>query len=207
MAQFAGPILDAQHVSRFRQVRHDRVVTGHLPMMGIKPAEGALDLQTGRDHHAVHINRPRAHAQRREHARDDRRVDRLQGHDSRHREPLQPPTRGARRRHNLDFAEALEQRIVLEIREVAQASAPHDQQPDHQSHHRSRTEVAPPRRPGTRRADRGIEAVARRYCPNSSSPAYEVSATSANSSGRFPLTRARKSVLLRLTSGGLSLMA
>src|SRR5690606_17153233 len=40
--------------------------------------------------------------------------------------------------------------------------------------------------------------------PNNSSPAYDVSVTSLNSSGRSPLTRARKSVLLRLTSGGLS---
>jgi hypothetical protein len=108
---------------RLGQVRHDRVVTRHLPVMRVEAAKGAFDLQAGRHHDAVHINRPRPHAQGRQHARDHGRVDRLQGRDRRHRESLQPPTRGARRRHHLHFAEPLEQRIVLDEGEVPQPSA------------------------------------------------------------------------------------
>jgi hypothetical protein len=126
--------------------------------MRIEAAEGAFDLQTRRHHHAVHIDCPCAHAQRGEHARDDGRVDRLQGRHRRHREPLQPPTDGARRRHDLHFAEAVKQRIVLHESEMPQPPAPNDQQPNQQADHRDGAEVAPPRRPGTRRADRGIEA-------------------------------------------------
>src|SRR5437870_11542030 len=44
----------------------------------------------------------------------------------------------------------------------------------------------------------------RRYRSNNSSPAYEVSFASVNSSGRFLLTRACNSVFLRLTVDGLS---
>ena len=119
----ARPILHPQHVGGLRQVRHDRVVARHLPVMRIEAAEGAFDLQARRHHHAVDIDRPRAHPQRGEHARDDRRVDRLQVRDRRHREPLQPPTHRARRGHDLHLAEPAEQRIVLDEGEVAQPPA------------------------------------------------------------------------------------
>ena len=152
------PIFHAQHVSSLGQVRHDRVVTRHLPVMRVEPAEGPLDLQPGRDHHAVDIDRPRAHAQRRQHARDHRRVDRLQPCDGRHREPLQPPTHRARRRHHLDLAEALEQRVILDEGEMPQPPAAHEQQPHQHPHHRHRPEVTPGGHPGHGVADRRIEA-------------------------------------------------
>src|SRR6266851_9511651 len=50
-----------------------------------------------------------------------------------------------------------------------------------------------------------LKPVRRRYRANNSSPAYEVSATSSNSSCRSPLTRARKSSFLCLIVEGLSL--
>jgi hypothetical protein len=143
---------------RLGQVRHDRVITRHLPVMRIKAPEGSLDLEARRDHDAVHVNRPRAHTQRGEHARDHGRIDRLQGRDRRHRESLQPPTDGARRRQDLHFAEAAKQRIVLHEGEMPQPPAPDDQQPDHQADHRDGAEVAPARRPGPCGTDRRVEA-------------------------------------------------
>jgi len=68
----------------------------------------------------VAASRRRPLAQRGEHARDHGCVDRLQARDGRHREPLQPATHRARRRHDLDFAEAVKQRIVLDEGEVPQ---------------------------------------------------------------------------------------
>jgi hypothetical protein len=118
-------------------------------------------------------------------------IEEEEARDRRHRESVQPPTHGACRRHDLHLAEPLEQRVVLDEGEMPQASAPNQEQPDHQAHHRHGADVAPALKP-----------VVRKYCPNNSRPAYEVSATSANSSWRSPLTRARKSVWLRLTSGG-----
>ncbi len=126
-------------------------------MMGIEAAEGAFDLQARRHDDPVHIDRPCAHAQRGQHARDHRRVDRLQARDRRHREPLQPATHRARRRHDLHLAEALEQRIVLNIREVAQPPAPYYQQPDQQPHHRHDAEIPPPGQPRTGGPDGRIE--------------------------------------------------
>src|SRR6266851_2264194 len=51
-----------------------------------------------------------------------------------------------------------------------------------------------------------LKPVRRRYRANNSSPAYEVNATSPNSSCRSPLTRARKSSFLCLIVEGLSLL-
>ncbi len=154
----ARAILHAEYVGRLGQVRHDRVVARHLPVMRIEAAEGALDLQARRDHDPVHVDRPRPHAERGEHPGDHRRVDLLQAADRRHRKALQPPAHGARRRHDLHRAEALEQWVILQIREVAQPPAAHDQQADQHPHHRHHAKVAPPGRARTRRADRGIEA-------------------------------------------------
>src|SRR5216684_5297216 len=50
-----------------------------------------------------------------------------------------------------------------------------------------------------------LKPVRRRYRANNSSPAYDVSATSVNSSCRSPLTRARTSGFLCLIVEGLSL--
>src|ERR1700687_3268869 len=50
-----------------------------------------------------------------------------------------------------------------------------------------------------------LKPVRRRYRANNSSPAYEVSATSSNSSCRSPLTRTRKSSFLCLIVDDLSL--
>src|SRR5438105_12499336 len=51
---------------------------------------------------------------------------------------------------------------------------------------------------------KSLKPMRRRYRSNNSSPAYEVSFASVNSSGRFLLTRACNSVFLRLTVDGLS---
>jgi hypothetical protein len=53
----ARPILDAQDMRRFRQVRHNRVVARHLPVMRIGPPARPLDLQAGRDDRAIDIDR------------------------------------------------------------------------------------------------------------------------------------------------------
>jgi hypothetical protein len=166
----ARAILHAEHVGRLGQVRHDRVVARHLPVMRVEAAEGAFDLQARRHDDPVHIDRPRAHAQRGEDARDHRRVDLLQAGDGRHREALQPPTHGAGRRQNLDLAEALEHRIVLEIRQMPQSPTADDQQPGHQPHHRHGAEVAPAGRPGTRRANGRIEARRAQILPEQLEP-------------------------------------
>jgi hypothetical protein len=125
--------------------------------MGIESPEGAFHLQPGRDHHPVHIDRPRLHAQRRQHARDHGRVDGLQQRDGRHRESLQPSTRGPRRGYHLDLTEPSEQRIILQKRQVSQPSAADDQQRDQHAHHGHGAEVAPPARPATRMAHRRVE--------------------------------------------------
>ena len=89
---------------------------------------------------------------------------------------LQPATDGMRRRDYLDFTEALTQRIVLYEGQMAQLP------PQAVPAHAARTVALKP--------------VARRHCPNNSSAAYDVSATSVNINWRSPLTCARKSVLL-----------
>jgi hypothetical protein len=123
----------------------------------------------------VHVRTPSV-----EHARDGRRFDRLRSRDGPHREPLQP-TDSASAPSGL--RKALEQRIVLGIREMAKAWTAHDQQPDQQAHPRDGAVVATPRRPGKRSAGGRIES-SRQYWPNNSSPTYEVSALSVNSSWR-----------------------
>ena len=153
-----GPILHAQDVGGLGQVRQDRVVAGHLAVMRVEPAEGPLDLQPGRDHHAVHIDRPGAQAQRPHHAGDHRRVDLLQPVDRGHGEGLQPATHRARRRQDLHLTEAPDQRIIVEEGEVPQPPAAHHEQPDHQAHHRRRAEVAPAAGAGERLTNHGVEA-------------------------------------------------
>ena len=126
--------------------------------MGIEPAEGPLDLQPGRDDDAIHIDRPGPDPQRRQHARDDHRVDGLQRGDGPHREGLQPAAQCAGRRHQADLAEPTEHGIVLHEAHVAQATAAHHQQRDQQAHHCHRAEVAPRGRASKRGADHRIEA-------------------------------------------------
>lgn len=158
VVDIARPILHAQHVRRFRQVRHDRVITRDLPVMRVESPEGSLDLPACRHHHAVHIDGPRAEAQRRQHARDHRGVDLLQPLDAGHRERLQPAAERAGRRHDVDLAEPPEQGIVLNEGHVPQTPAAHDQQPDQQADHRHGPEVAPRGESGKRGAHDRIEA-------------------------------------------------
>ena len=126
--------------------------------MGIEPPEGPLDLQPGRPHHAVDIDRPGAQAQRPHDAGDHGRVDPLQSVDRGHGEGLQPATHRARRRQDLHLAEALDQRIVVEEGEVPQPPAAHHEQPDHQSHQRGHAEVTPAPGADKRLADHRVEA-------------------------------------------------
>jgi hypothetical protein len=144
----AGPILHPQHVSGFGQVGHDRVVARHFPMVRVEPAERPLDLQPRRDDHAIDIHGHGVQAQPRDDVRNHRGIQRLQPLDGLHRELRQPAADRARRRQDLQLAEAAEQRVIRDVRDVVQAPAADHQQPNQQAHHRHDPEVAaegPPR--------------------------------------------------------------
>ena len=95
--------------------------------------------------------------QPRHHRRDHRGVQRLQPLDGRHRELGQPATHGARRRQDLQPAEALKQRVIRDILHVLYAPAPDDQQPDQQAHHRHDAKVASHTSASERRTDHGVQ--------------------------------------------------
>ena len=65
------PILDSQDVRGLGQVRHDRVVAGHLPLVRVEAAKRPLDLQPRRDDHPIDIDRPRAQPESRHQLADD----------------------------------------------------------------------------------------------------------------------------------------
>ena len=94
----------------------------------------------------------------------------MQVGDGRHREPLPPPTHGARGGHDLYLAEAAEQRIILDEGEGAQPPAADDQQPDQQPHHGHRAEIPPAGRPGAGGADRRIEPGRAQVAPEQLKP-------------------------------------
>ena len=125
--------------------------------MRVEAAKRALDLQPGRDDHPIDIDRPGAQSQPWQQVAHHRRIEGLQAADGRHREVGQPPTQRPRGRHHADPREALEDRVVRHVRQMAQAAAADDHQPDHQPHHRDDPEVAPPRAAGPRLAHLSVE--------------------------------------------------
>jgi hypothetical protein len=157
----AGPILHAEDVGGFGDVRQDRVVTRHLPVMRVEAAEGAFHLQPGRDHHAVHIDRDRPQPERRQPPRDHAGVQILQSTDGRHRERFQPATDRAGRWQALEPREAAEHGIVGDIGDMPQATPADHEQADQQSHHRHDAVVTPSGVPAKHLAHQGIEA-----CPS-----------------------------------------
>ena len=128
---------------RLGDVREDRVVARHLPVMRVEPAKGAFDLQPGRDHHAIDIDRDRAESERRHHARNHAGVQILQAANGRHRELLQPAADRAGGRQPAEPREPAEQRVVRHIRHMAQPAPADDQQTDQQPDHRDHPVVAP----------------------------------------------------------------
>ena len=146
----ARPVLDPQDVCRLGQVRHDRVVAGHLPLVRVVAPRGPFDLQPGRHHDAVHIDRPGAQPQRGQQLTHDGRVEHLEAGDRAHREMPQPPTQRARGRHHAHVPEPLEDGVVRDVGHVAQAPAADGHQPDQHPHHRHHAEVAPARQVGRR---------------------------------------------------------
>jgi len=153
----AGAVLHAQDMRGLRQVREDRVVARHLPVMRIEASTRAVDLQPGRHDDAVDIDRDRAQPQPRHDLRDHRRVHPLPPLDGRHGEGRQPPTDGPRSRHHAHLAEATEDRVIGRVREVAQAPPADHEQPDQQPHHRHGPKVAAQRRVHKRIAHHAIE--------------------------------------------------
>lgn len=91
----ARAVLHPEQMRRLSHMRRDRVVAGNLALMRIEAAEGTRDLQTGRDHYAIDVDRQRAQAQPRQHVRDHRGIKRLQPPDGLHGELRQPATYGA----------------------------------------------------------------------------------------------------------------
>ena len=166
----ARPVLHPQDVRGLGHVRHDRVVAGHLPVMRVEAAKRSLDLQPGRHHHAVDIDRPRAQPQPGQQVAHHGRVEGLQAAAGRHREVRQPPTHGPRRRHDAYAREALEDRVVRHVGQVAQAPAADNHQPDEHPHHRDHAEVAPPRHAGKRVAHQTIEASRAQVAPEQFQP-------------------------------------
>ena len=77
--------------------------------------------------------------------------------DGRHREVPQPPTQGPRRRDHPHAPEALDDRGVRHVAQVAQPAAPDDQLSDHDAHHRHDAEVAPRRTTGKRVSHQTVE--------------------------------------------------
>ena len=154
----ARPILHAQDVRRLRQMRQDRVVAGHLPVMGIEPSEGALDLHAGRHHGAIDIDRQGPQGVARDHPCHHRGIQRLQRRHRAHREPLQPAADGPSGRHDAQAGEPPNHDVILHEHQMPQPSAAHDQQRQQQADQRHQAEVAPGRRAGTGLPDQGVEA-------------------------------------------------
>ena len=155
----ARPILDPQDVGRLGQVRHDRVVAGHLPLVRVVAPRRPFDLQPRRHDDAVHIDRPGAQPQRGQQLAHDGRVEGLEAGDRPHREVPQPPTQRPRGGHDAHVAEPLEDRVVGDGGQMPQAPAANDHQPDEHPHHHHHPEVAPARQVGKRLAHQLIEAT------------------------------------------------
>jgi hypothetical protein len=142
IVHIARTVLHAQNVGGLRQVRHNRVVARHLPVVRVVPSERALHSQPGRDHHAIDIHRDRVQPQAGDDVLDHGSIQRLEPFDRLHRELREPPTHRARRRQHLQPTQAQEDRIVSHIAHVVQAPAADHEQPDQQSNHGDNTEVA-----------------------------------------------------------------
>jgi hypothetical protein len=137
------PVLHAQHLPALRLIRGDRVIAGHFAMVRIVAALRPLHLLAGGYHRAVDVDGESRESGTPDRCRGELRIQFLHPRQVMRAELAQPPPDAARGREPCQAAEALHQRIALQVEQMAHPAATADYQRQQQQDHRGAAEVGP----------------------------------------------------------------
>jgi hypothetical protein len=137
----AGAILDPEELGGLGEESGDGVVAGDLAAVGVVATEGALDLEAGGDHGAVHIHGESLKLQGLQGLDQDVRVEGLQGGTNGGGATRQPATEGAFPGKYTQPAEAQDQRVSLQITDMTKATGSDHEHGQEQANDPDRREV------------------------------------------------------------------
>lgn len=137
-----GAVSYPKDMARLSEVGHDRIVAGNPAIMRIISSQGSGNVFPGREHGTIDIQCQSAKRQFTDHSGYDFRIQILKPQVGFPGKTLQPSTQCPRTRKTNQSTESFENRIPIQIQNMAKPLGPYDEEAQEDSDHTGYSEIA-----------------------------------------------------------------